>query len=201
MEVNTPINRGCFITNINNIFLNINIMKLKFFTYYYDVSKVECIIPCPSIKYKSYYYTNNLTMYNNLITTTNKNIQKWYQVFDASLNVPFDSNAFQIFGNDWYIPPRITTQYSILNNPQYYIDLLDADYICTINYKTYIVDEAFIEKFILNYFIKTDQFCIFYKRYNNGMELLLRNMTHKQLSKRMLLLNEILCKEKDTYIL
>ena len=176
-------------------------MKLKFFTYYYDSSKVECIIPCPSIKYKSYYYTNNLTMYNNLINCTNTNIQKWYQVFDASLNIPFDPIAFEIFGNKWYTPPRITTQYSIINNPQYYIDLSDADYICTINYKTYIVDEAFIEKFILNYFIKTDQYCIFYKRYNNGMELLIRNMKHKQLIKRMLLLNEILCKEKDTYLL
>jgi len=174
-------------------------MKLKFFTYYYDASNITCIIPAPSIKYKSYYYTNNVTIYNGLKNNTHKNY--WITNFDTSLNIPFDKVAYQLFGNDWYIAPKITTQYSIINNPQYYIDLSDADYICSINYKTSIVDEKFIENFILNYFINTTQFCIFYKQYNNGMELLIRNIRHREINKRMLLLNQIICKDKDTYLL
>ena len=171
-----------------------NNMKLKFFTYYYDTSNVKCIIPAPSIKYKSYYFTNNLIMYNDCSNN-------WIKRLDISLNIPFDPIAFKIFGSNWYVPPKIQTQYSIINNPQYYNDLSDADYTCCINYKTYVVDEKFIEKFILNYFIKTTQFCIFYKRYNSGMELLIRNVKHREITKRMLLLNEIICKDKDTYLL
>jgi hypothetical protein len=143
-------------------------------------------------------------MYNRLKNTI---LQKtyWISNFDISLNIPFDKIAYEIFENNWYTPTRITSQYSIINNPQYYNDLSDADYICSINYKTFIVDETYIENFIKNYFINTTQFCIFYKKYNNGMEILIKNMKHKELNKRMILLNQIIYKEKDkdkdTYLL
>ena len=63
----------------------------------------------------------------------------------------------------------------------------------------------YVEKFILAYFINTTQFCILYKRYTNGMEILIKNIKHKELNKRMLLLNQVISKEKDkdkdTYLL
>lgn len=194
-------------------------MKLKFFTYYYDLSKVECIIPCPSSKYNCYYFTNNPTMYNNITIHNNATIVRWIKRLDISLNKPFDPIEYQIFTkdidltmpfnpiqyeqlkNEYYKLPKITTQYNIINNPQYYVDLSDADYVCCINYKTYVIDEQFVENFVLNYFIKTTQYCIFYKRYDDGMEILIKNLRHREINKKMLLLNEILCKDKHTYLL
>ena len=171
-------------------------MKLIFYTHYYDNSNVECIVPSPSIKYKSYYFTNNVTMYNKLRDTS------WNRVLDISLNKPFDPIAFEIFGNKWYIPPKIVKQYSILENPQYYIDLSAADYVCILNYKTCIVNEKYIEQFITNYFININQqFCLLYKRFNNGMELLIKNVRHREINKRMALLKELLTNNKEVYIL
>lgn len=170
-------------------------MKLVFYTHYYDISKVECIVPTPSIKYKSYYFTNNLTIYNKLRDTS------WNRVLDISLNIPFNYRSYQIFGNDWYIPPKIVKQYSILENPQYYIDLSAADYVCILNYKTCIVNEKYVEQFITNYFINMTDFCLLYKRFNNGMELLIKNVRHKDINKKMALLKELLTNNKEVYIL
>ena len=187
-------------------------MKLIFYTHYYDSSHVECIIPPPSIKYKSYYYTNNLSMYNKLIDTS------WNRVLDISLNIPYiDPMIYELYKLEfglpfnqvlydkfilrWYKRPKITTQYSILNNPQYYIDVSSADYLCIINYKTYTVDERYIENFILKYFINTRDVCLLYKRFNNGMEILIKNMKHKEINKRMTMLPKVLTDDKDTYLL
>jgi hypothetical protein len=170
-------------------------MKLIFYTHYYDNSNVECIVPPPSIKYKSYYFTNNVTMYNKLRDTS------WNRVLDISLNIPFDPFLFEIFGNKWYIPTKIVKQYSILDNPQYYIDLSSADYTCIINYKTCTVHEKYVEQFIIKYFININQFCLIYKRFNNGMELLIKNLRHREINKRMTLLKELLTNNKEIYIL
>ena len=187
-------------------------MNLIFYTHYYDSSNTECIIPPPSIKYKSYYYTNNLAMYNKLSDTS------WNRVLDTYLNIPFDPMVYEIFklevGNipessiiyenykiKWFNLPNITTQYSILNNPQYYSDISSVDYLCIINYKTYTVDERYIENFILKYFINTRDVCLLYKRFNNGMEILIKNMKHKDINKRMILLPKVLTVDKDTYLL
>ena len=194
------------------IFDNFNLMNLIFYTHYYDNSNVTCIIPPPSIKYKSYYYTNNLAMYNKLSDTS------WNRVLDINVNIPFDQMVYEIFklevGNipassiiyenyklKWFKLPKITTQYSILDNPQYYVDISSANYLCIINYKTYTVDERYIENFIIRYFINTPDFCLLYKRFNNGMEILIKNVKHREINKRMTLLHKILTDDKDTYLL
>jgi hypothetical protein len=187
-------------------------MKLFFYTHYYDSSNVELIIPTPSIKYKSYYYTNNLIMYNQLIDTS------WNRVLDISLNIPYiDPMIYQLYVLEyglpvdpviyeqfilrWYKRPKIITQYSILDNPQYYVDVSAADYLCIINYKTYTIDEKYIETFILKYFINSKQYCLLYKRFNNGMEILIKNLKHRDINKNMTFLKLILRNDKNTYIL
>jgi hypothetical protein len=186
-------------------------MNLIFYTHYYDNSNVECIIPPPSIKYKSYYYTNNVRMYTQLSDTS------WNRVLDISLNIPFiDPMIYQLYVLEfglpvnpvlyesfilrWYSRPKMT-QYSILDNPQYYVDISAANYLCIINYKTYVVNEKYIEGFIEKYFIRSTEFCLLYKRFNSGMELLLKNVKHKEINKRMLFLKTILTNDKNTYIL
>ena len=187
-------------------------MKLIFYTHYYDSSNVEYIIPPPSIKYKSYYFTNNLIMYNLLSDTS------WNRVFDISLNIPYidpmiyelyilefglplNPVIYQQFILRWYSRPKITTQYSILDNPQYYVDVSAADYLCIINYKTYTIDEKYLEYFIQTYFINSTDLCILYKRFNKGMEILIKNVKHREINKRMAFLKTILTNDKDTYIL
>ena len=92
------------------------------------------------------------------------------------------------------------TQYSILDNPQYYVDLSAADYLCVINYKTYTIDEKYIENFILKH-LKMPDFCLLYKRFNNDMEILIKNVRHKDIDERMAFLKQILTEDKDTYII
>jgi hypothetical protein len=151
-------------------------------------------------------------MYNKLIDTS------WNRVFDISLNIAYiDPMIFELYKLEfglplnpvlyerfilrWYNRPKITTQYSILDNPQYYVDLSGADYLCVINYKTYTIDEKYIENFIIKYFINMTDFCLLYKRFNNGMEVLIKNVNHIDINKRMTFLKKILSNDKDTYIL
>ncbi len=185
-------------------------MNLIFYTHYYDSSNI-CIIPPPSIKYKSYYFTNNLSMYTALSDTS------WNRVLDINLNIPFDPMVYEIFKLDvglnipansiiyenyklkWFNLPKMT-QYSILDNPQYYVDLSAADYVCIINYKTYTVDEKYVANFIQQHFIKTNYFCLLYKRIN-GMEILIKNLKHREINKRMILLKKLLSNNRDVYII
>ena len=164
-------------------------MNLIFYTYYYDNSNI-CIIPPPSIKYKSYYFTSNLTTYDALGDTS------WNRVLDISLNLSYiDPMVYELYKLEfglpvvpvvyekfilrWYSRPKMT-QYSILDNPQYYVDLSAADYLCVINYKTYTIDEKFIENFILKYFINMTDVCLLYKRFNNdNMNSFIINMIWK----------------------
>lgn len=185
-------------------------MKLIFYTYYYDNSNI-CIIPPPSIKYKSYYFTSNLTTYDALGDTS------WNRVLDISLNIPYiDPMVYQLYKLEfglpvdpvvyekfilrWYSRPKMA-QYSILDNPQYYVDLSAADYLCVINYKTYTIDEKYIENFIQKYFINMTDVCLLYKRFNNDMEILIKNVKHREINKRMAFLKQILTEDKDTYII
>jgi len=185
-------------------------MNLIFYTHYYDSSNI-CIIPPPSIKYKSYYFTNNLAMYNKLSDTS------WNRVLDISLNIPYiDPMVYQLYKLEfglpvdpvlyesfilrWYNRPKMT-QYSILDNPQYYVDVSAADYLCVINYKTYTINEKYIEIFIQKYFINMTDVCLLYKRFNMGMEILIKNVKHREINKRMTFLKQILTEDKDTYII
>ena len=194
----------------NLIFINYVYMNLIFYTHYYDNSNI-CIIPPPSIKYKSYYFTNNLSMYAALSDTS------WNRVLDISLNIPYiDPMIYQLYKLEfglpvnpviyekfilrWYSRPKMT-QYSILDNPQYYVDVSAANYLCIINYKTYTVDEKYIENFIQKYFINMTDVCQLYKRFNNDMEILIKNVKHREIDKRMTLLKQILTEDKDTYII
>ena len=194
----------------NLIFINYVYMNLIFYTHYYDNSNI-CIIPPPSIKYKSYYFTNNLSMYAALSDTS------WNRVLDISLNIPYiDPMIYQLYKLEfglpvnpviyekfilrWYSRPKMT-QYSILDNPQYYVDVSAANYLCIINYKTYTVDEKYIENFIQKYFINMTDVCLLYKRFNNDMEILIKNVKHREIDKRMTLLKQILTEDKDTYII
>ena len=150
-------------------------------------------------------------MYNKLIDTS------WNRVLDISLNIPYidpiiydlyklefglpvDPVLYEKFILRWYKRPKMT-QYSILDNPQYYVDVSAADYLCIINYKTYTIDEKFIEIFIQKYFINTTDVCLLYKRFNNDMEILIKNVRHKEINKRMAFLKSIVSNNNDTYII
>ena len=74
-------------------------------------------------------------------------------------------------------------------------------YLCILNYKTCTVNEKYVEQFITNYFINMTDFCLLYKRFKNGMELLIKNVRHREINKRMALLKELLTNNKEVYIL
>lgn len=114
-------------------------MNLAFYTYFYgsNDNKAFRIPTLPSLKYDCYFYTNNLTMVNNLSGS------KWIVIYDDKpiLDDPIVS---------------CMTGKHIKTCPHEYKDLQKYDYLCFLDTKVGHVNETFVENFITKFFIEGD---------------------------------------------
>jgi hypothetical protein len=124
--------------------------NLAFYTYFYGSEKNEAFkIPTiPSLKYKCFYYTNNVKLLFLLQKT------KWIPIYD---NKPT---------NDDLIQSNMLGKY-IKTCPHMFPHLKEYDYLCYLDSKLEHVSEKFVEDYIQKYFIDT----------NTNYALILRNHT------------------------
>lgn len=110
-------------------------MNLAFYTYFYGSDKNAAFkIPViPSLKYKCFYYTNNLNLISLLQQT------KWIPVYD---NKPSDDDV---------IESNMIGKY-IKTCPHEFPHLKDYDYLCYLDSKLEHVSEKFVEAYIRKYF-------------------------------------------------
>lgn len=112
-------------------------MDLAFYTCFYGDNKNPGFkIPeIPSQKYKCYYYTNNITILDNL-----KNTQ-WIPIYDDK---PISKNLTE------------SSMFSkhIKSCPHEYEELKKYSYLCFLDSKLEKINEIFIEEFINKYFIE-----------------------------------------------
>lgn len=125
--------------------------NLAFYTYFYgsernDAFKIPTI---PSLKYKCFYYTNNLTLLF-LLKKTN-----WIPIYD---NKPT---------NDDLIQSNMIGKY-IKTCPHMFPHLKEFDYLCYLDSKLEYVSEKFVENYIHKYFANNT---------NTNYALILRNHT------------------------
>ena len=111
--------------------------NLAFYTYFYGSNdNVAFKIPnLPSLKYKCYYYTNNITLFNSLKDTN------WIGIYDHKPT------------NDDLIESCMVGKH-IKIMPHEYAELKDYDYLCFLDSKLDNVSEQFVESFINRYFIE-----------------------------------------------
>jgi len=112
-------------------------MNLAFYTYFYgDDNNNRYGFPIiPSIKYKCYYYTNNIKLFKELENTN------WIAIFH---NIPVTDNIIE----SCMVGKHIKTK------PHEYKELKNYDYLCFLDNKKDKVSEIFVENFIDKYFIK-----------------------------------------------
>ena len=112
-------------------------MDLAFYTYFYGSNNNPAFyIPeVPTLKYKCYYFTNNMDMLNNLKST------QWIPVYN---NIPISENAIEscMNGKETKVLPH--------KNPL----LQKFTYLCYLDNKLNKIDIDFVERYINNYFIK-----------------------------------------------
>ena len=113
---------------------------LAFYTYFYgnNTNPSFQIPELPSLKYKCFYYTNNPTLYEDLKSTS------WVGIFDNNKPMVDDLNESCMMGK--YIKTM----------PQQYEELQNYKYLCFLDSKLQKVNESFVEKYIIQYFIKQD---------------------------------------------
>lgn len=111
--------------------------NLAFYTYFYGSnSNTTFRIPeLPSLKYKCYYYTNNITMIEKLKDTN------WIEIYDEKKTT------------DDLIESCMTGKH-VKTMPQEYTELKDYDYLCYLDSKSKKVNDIFVENFIVKYFIE-----------------------------------------------
>ena len=111
--------------------------NLAFYTCFYGSNNNPAFkIPdIPSLKYKCYYYTNNKDILENIKNT------KWIGIYD---NKPVNDELIE----NCMIGKHIKT------TPNAYTELQEYSYLCYLDSKLQKVDEIFIEKFIIKYFIE-----------------------------------------------
>uniref|UniRef100_A0A6C0JQ12 DUF616 domain-containing protein n=1 Tax=viral metagenome TaxID=1070528 RepID=A0A6C0JQ12_9ZZZZ len=112
-------------------------MDLAFYTYFYGSNNNPAFyIPeIPTLKYKCYYFTNNMNMFN-LLKNSN-----WIPIFD---NKPINENliASCMDGKDIKVLPHKN-------------DVLQShSYLCYLDNKLIHIDIDFVERYINNYFIQ-----------------------------------------------
>ena len=112
-------------------------LKLAFYTYFYGSNNnaAFCIPEIPSLKYKCYYYTNNITIIDNLKNTN------WISIYDDK---PINDNLIE----------SCMVGKHIKSMPHEYSELKEYDYLCFLDSKLEKVNEKFVEDFIYKYFIK-----------------------------------------------
>jgi len=112
-------------------------LNLAFYTYFYGSNHNEAFkIPdLPSLKYKCYYYTNNSNIIQNLKHTN------WIGIYD-------DKPTTDDIIESCMVGKHIKTC------PQEYPELKIYDYLCYLDSKLKMVNEKFVENYIINYFIQ-----------------------------------------------
>ena len=114
-------------------------MDLAFYTYFYGSNNnpAFCIPEVPTLKYKCYYFTNNMDMFNHLKST------QWIPIYD---NKPLSENAIQscMDGKEIKVLPHKN------------IELQKYSYLCYLDNKLNGLDIDFIERYINNYFINNN---------------------------------------------
>lgn len=118
-------------------------MNLAFYTYFYGSNKNGAFkIPTiPSLKYKCFYYTNNLTLLS-LIQKT-----KWIPIYD---NKPT---------NDDLIQSNMIGKY-IKTCPHMFPHIKEYDYLCYLDSKLEHVSEKFVEDYIHKYFVTNTNYAV-----------------------------------------
>jgi len=111
--------------------------NLAFYTYFYGSNNNTAFkIPeLPSLKYKCYYYTNNIDMIEVLKQT------EWIGIYDDK---PM---------SDDLIESCMVGKHTKTMSHEYY-ELKDYDYLCYFDSKVGKVNENFVEKYIHKYFIE-----------------------------------------------
>jgi hypothetical protein len=114
-----------------------NELSLAFYTCFYGTNNNEaCKIPkLPSLKYKCYFYTNNITIFEKLKATN------WIGIYD-------DKPTTHDIIKSCMIGKHIKVM------PQEYPKLNEYDYLCFLDSKLDKVNEKFVENFINKYFIQ-----------------------------------------------
>jgi hypothetical protein len=114
-------------------------MDIVFYTYFYGSNNNPAFyIPdIQTLKYKCYYFTNNLDMLNNLKFT------KWIPVYDDK---PISDDLINscMTGKDVKVLPHT------------YNELKDHDYVCYLDNKLHRLNITFIENHITTYFINNN---------------------------------------------
>jgi len=112
-------------------------LNLAFYTCFYGSNNNTsfCIPSLPSFKYNCYYFTNNKTMLEYLKDT------KWIGIYD---NKPTNDDLIESC--------MVGKNIKVL--PQNYNELKDYDYLCFLDSKVNNINELFIEKIIIEYFVK-----------------------------------------------
>jgi len=112
-------------------------LNLAFYTYFYGSNNNPAFkIPSvPSLKYKCFYYTNNITLIEQLNGT------QWIGIVD---NKPTCDDLIE----SCMIGKHVKTM------PHEYTELKNYDYLCYIDSKLDKVNDIFVEDFIDKYFIK-----------------------------------------------
>ena len=112
-------------------------LNLAFYTYFYgsNNNKAFAIPELPSLKYKCYYYTNNDTIFQILKNTN------WIGIYDDK---PTTDDLIQ----------SCMVGKHIKSMPHEYSELKEYDYLCYLDTKLGKVNETFVEKFIVKYFIE-----------------------------------------------
>ena len=111
--------------------------NLAFYTYFYGNNDNPAFkIPeVPSLKYKCYYYTNNVSIIEKLKNTN------WIGIYD-------DKPIKDCLIESCMMGKHIKTM------PQEYLQLKEYDYLCFLDSKLDKVNETFVENFIIKYFIQ-----------------------------------------------
>ena len=114
-----------------------NNFDLAFYTCFYGSNNNTAFkIPeLPSLKYKCYYYTNNLSIIE-LLKTTN-----WIGIYEDK---PTKDDLIE----SCMVGKHVKVM------PQEYQELKDYDYLCFLDSKLDKVNEAFVEDYIVKYFIQ-----------------------------------------------
>ena len=111
-------------------------MSLAFYTCFYgsDNNLAFRIPEIPSLKYKCYYFTNNLTIFARLKDT------KWIGIYDDTQST-----------DDLIESCLLGKQVKVC--PQNFAELKDFAYLCFLDSKLEKVNESLIETFIQTYFV------------------------------------------------
>jgi len=131
--------RTGFFETTTILYLNKTKVDLAFYTCFYggDNNPAFKIPEMPSLNYDCYYYTNNLTILDKLKNT------KWIGVYDDK---PITHN---------YLESSMVSKH-IKALPNEYKELSTYSYVCYLDSKLNKVDEKFVERIIIKYFVERD---------------------------------------------